>query len=213
MRGDQLVTVGIAGSNATLQQAAGIADAALKRIEKPLSVDGAAGVISAKARDATRPKERDPCNLVSRAEAEAALEFPLVKDPVVEDSKCIYTYTGTGTRPLSVGLDIRWRNGFAVLREHAAIAANVGQANAQFAERAAKAGSVAKVVDANLEVAPGKKGAAAPEPALAGPWEAAQVGMMEFSAVKKDVLIKADAYDNKQQERARKLVAAAMNKL
>ena len=39
MRGDQLVTVDIAGSNATLEQAAGIADAALKRIEKPLPVN------------------------------------------------------------------------------------------------------------------------------------------------------------------------------
>lgn len=211
MRGDQLVTVEIAGSTATLAQAAGIADAALKRIEKPLSVDGAAGVAAAIARDATRPTERDPCSLVSRAEAEAALEFPLVKDPVAEGSKCTYTYTGAGTRPLIVNLEIRWRNGLAVYREHAGLVASVGMANAQFAERAAKAGGVDKVV--GDDAGPDKKGSAAPVPALAGPWEAAQVGMMEFSAVKKDVLIKADAYDNKQQERARKLVAAAMSKL
>ena len=134
-----------------------------------------------------------------------------MKDPVAEGSKCIYTYTGTGTRPLPVGIDIRWRNGLAVFREHAALAAGVGMANARFAEQAAKAGSVDKV--AGEDAGPDKKVSAAPEPALPGPWEVAQVGMMEFSAVKKDVLIKADAYDNKQQERARKLVAAAISKL
>jgi hypothetical protein len=37
--------------------------------------------------------------------------------------------------------------------------------------------------------------------------------MLEFSAVKKDVLIKADAGDNKQQEYAKKLIGAAMSKL
>lgn len=196
MRGDQVVTVDIAGSKATLEQAAAIADAALKRIDKPLPLKGTAGIATAIARDATRPKERDPCSLVSRAEAEAALEFPLVKDPVVEDSKCIYTYTGTGTRPLSVGLDIRWRNGFAVFRGDAAVRANVG-----------------KALGLGSHTAQDKKESTVPDPVLAGPWEAAQVGQGNFSAVKKDVLIKADAYDNKQQERARKLVALAIGKL
>ena len=213
MRGDQLVTVAIAGSKATLEQAAAIADAALKHIEKPLPVKGTAGIATAIARDATRPKERNPCSLVSRAEAEAALEFPLVKDPVVDDSKCIYTYTGTGTRPLSVGLDIRWRNGFAVFRERAALVAGVGMANAQLAERSATAAGVGKAFGVGDDAGQGKKGSAASDPTLAGPWEAAQTGMLDFSAVKKDVLIKADAYDNKQQERARKLVAVAISKL
>ena len=57
MRGDQLVTVDIAGSNAMLEQAAAIADAELKRIEKPLTVDGAAGVTAAIA--ATRRVPRN----------------------------------------------------------------------------------------------------------------------------------------------------------
>lgn len=213
MRGDQLVTVDVTGSTATLEQAAGIADAALKRIDKPLSVIGSVGVASAIVRDATRPKERDPCSLVSRTEAESALEFPLVKDPVVEDSKCIYTYTGTGTHPISIGLDIRWRNGFAVFRQHAALVASVGKANAQFAELAAKAGSVEKVFDAGYDAESEKKTSSVPDSALGGPWEAAQSGMLEFSAVKKDVLIKADAGDNKQQEYAKKLIGAAMSKL
>ncbi len=194
MRGDQLVTVSIAGSTATLAQAAGIADAALKRIEKPLSVDSAAGVDAAIARDATRPKERDACSLVSRADAEAAMEAPLAKDPVADGSTC--TYVSAGKFPWTIALSISWRNGFAQLREHAALAAGVGKA---FALGGA----------AGQE----KKEAATPEPVLSGPWEVAQEGGFEFSAVKKDVLVKADARGARKPEHARKLVALAISKL
>ena len=202
MRGDQLVTVDIAGSNATLEQAAAIADAALKRIEKPLTVDGAAGVTAAIARDATRPGERNPCSLVSRAEAEAALEAPLAKDPVADGSKCTYAYTtavkgvGSAELPWTIELSISWRNGFAQFREHAALAAGVGKAFAL-----------------GGDAGPGKQEPAAPDPALTGPWEVAGTGLFEFSAVKQDVLIKADARGARKQEHARKLVAAAISKL
>lgn len=199
MRGDQLVTVDIAGSNSTLEQAAKIADAALKRIEKPLSVESAAGIAAAIARYATRPKERDPCSLVSRAEAETALEAPLTMDPVADGSKCIYTYTGTGKLPWKpeLVLDIRWRNGFAQYREHAALTANVG-----------------KVFALGDKAGIDKKESAAPDPALIGPWEAAQFAMFEFSAVKKDVLVKADASAAiKKEEPARRFVTIAMSKL
>lgn len=74
------MTVDVSGLNATLEQAAKMADAALKRIEKPLPVDAAEGIAAATARAAARPAERDPCGLVSRAEAEAALGTPLAKD-------------------------------------------------------------------------------------------------------------------------------------
>ena len=194
MRGDQLVTVGIAGSNATLEQAAGIADAGLKRIDKPLTVDVAAGVTAAIARDATRPKPRDPCSLVSRAEAETAMEAPLAKDPVVEGSKC--SYVSAGKIPWTIVLDTRWRDGNPEFREHAAIVAGVG-----------------KVFAPDGDAGQNTVAAAVPDPALTGPWEAAQVGMREFWAVKNDVLIKADASGARKQEHARNLVAAAMSKL
>jgi hypothetical protein len=193
MRGDQLVTVGIAGSNATLEQAASIADAALKHIDKPLQVDGAAGVAAATARDATRPKERNPC-LVSRAEAEVAVEAPLTQDPVVDGNTCIYAYTGK--LPWKIVLSVRWRDGYAEVREHAGVAAGVGKA-------------LSLGDDASQE----KKEPAAPDPALTGPWETAYAGPFEFWAVKNDVLVKADAQAAMKQAHARNLVAAAMSKL
>ena len=195
VRGDQAVTVDVAGSNATLEQAAKIADAALKRIGKPLPVDAAAGIAAAIARDAARPAERDPCSLVSRAEAEAALESPLAKDPVVDGGKCIYTYTDKLQR--TIGLGISWRNGYAQFRQHAAIAVSVGKAFALGA-------------DSNQD---SKKSSAA-DSSLTGPWESAQVVQDEFYAVKKDVLITAGSVmAHREQEHARNLVAAAMSKL
>ena len=194
LRGDQLVTVDIAGSNATLEQAAGIADAALKRIEKPLTIDTAAGVAAAIARDATRPKPRDPCSLVTRAEAEAAMEAPLAKDPAVDGSKC--TYVSAGKIPWTIVLNVRWRDGNPEFREHAALVAGAG-----------------KVFALGGDAGQNKQESVAPDPALTGPWEAAQFGMGEFSAMKNDVLIKADSTGAQKQEHARNLVAAAMSKL
>ena len=192
MRGDQLVTVDIAGSNATLKQAAAIADAALKHIDSPLKIDGTAGVAAAVARDATRPRERDPCSLVSRAEAESAVEAPLAKDPVVDGDTCTYTYTGK--LPWTIVLKMRWRDGYPEFREHASLAADV--------VKALSAGA-----------SPDKQEPAAPDPALTGPWETAYAGHFEFWAVKNDVLVKADAQAAMKQEHARNLVAAAMSKL
>jgi hypothetical protein len=194
MRGDQLVTVDIAGSNATLEQAAGIADAALKRIEKPLSIDTAAGVAAAIARDATRPKPRDPCSLVTRAEAEAAMEAPLAKDPAVDGSNC--TYVSTGKFPWTIVLNVRWRDG-----------------NPEFREQTALVAGMSKVFALGGDAGQNKQEPVAPDPALTGPWEAAQFSAGEFWAVKNDVLIKADARGAQKLEHARNLVAAAMSKL
>jgi hypothetical protein len=195
MRGDQAVTVDIAGSNATLEQAARIADAALKRIEKPLHVDAAAGIAAAIARDATRPKERNPCSLVSRAEAETALEAPLAKDPEVDGSTCLYTCTGKF--PRTIGLAISWRNGYAQFREHTAMAAGVGKA-------------LVLGGDAGQD----KKESSAPDPLLTGPWESAQRVQDKFLAVKKDVLITAGSVmARKDVELGRNLVALAIGKL
>jgi hypothetical protein len=221
MRGDQLVSVDIAGTTATLEQAGQIADAALRRIEKPLTVDSAKGVAEAIARDATRPKTQDPCSLVSRAEAAIALESPLEKDPLAEGSKCTYTYSGSlpGYKgrpiPRTITLDINWRYGYANYRQHSAIVASVGKMFAiddkagvkQFGKPGALTEVDAKATAGNVSKP------AAPDPLLIGPWEAANMSMLEFSAVKKDVRIMADARGAYKQEHARNLVAAAMSKL
>ncbi|MBP7610309.1 MAG: hypothetical protein KA760_12490 [Steroidobacteraceae bacterium] len=194
MRGDQLVTVSVAGSDATLEQAAAIADAALKRIDSPLKIDGTAGVAAAVARDASRPKERDPCSLVSRAEAETALEAPLAKDPVVDGDTCTYTYTGK--LPWTIVLKMRWRDGYPEFREHANLTAGV-----------------VKALGPDVDSSQDKMEPAASDPALTGPWEVAYAGPFEFWAVKNDVLVKADAQAAMKQAHARNLVAAAMSKL
>ena len=194
LRGDQLVTVDVAGSNATLEQAAGIADAALKHIEKPLTINTAAGVAAAIARDATRPKPRDPCSLVTRAEAEAVMEAPLAKDPAADGSKC--TYVSVGKFPWTIELNFRWRDG-----------------NPEFRERAAMVAGLGKVFALHGDAGQNKQEPVAPDPALTGPWEAAQDGGGEFWAVKNDVLVKADLRSAQKLEHVRNLVAAAMSKI
>ena len=120
------------------------------------------------------------------------MEAPLAKDPAVDDSTCTYVSTGNW----SIVLKVRWRDGNPEFREHAAIVAGVGKAFAL-----------------GGDAGQNKEESSAPNPALTGPWEAAQVGMREFWAVKNDVLIKADASGARKQEHARNLVAAAMSKL
>ena len=195
LHGDQAVTVDVSGSNATLDQAAKMADGALKRIESPLPVDAAEGIAAASARAGARPAERDPCSLVSRAEAEAALETPLAKDPVVDGSKCDYTSSDRFAGTISLG--VSWRNGYAQFRQHAATAADVGKAFALGADSSQHTTN-----------------SVATDSLLVGPWESAQVVQDQFYAVKKDVLITAGSVmGRKQQEHARKLVAAAASKL
>ena len=193
--GDQAVTVDVSGSSATLEQAAKLADAALKRIGRPLPVDAAQGIAAATAREATRPAQRDPCSLVSRAEAETALGATLAKDPVVDGDKCDYTLSEKYAGTISLGMS--WRNGYAQYRQHAATAADVGKAFALGA-------------DSSQTTAP----SVAADSLLVGPWESAAVVQDHFYAVKKDVLMTAGSVmGRKQQEHARNLVAAAMSKL
>ena len=144
------------------------------------------------ARDATRPKERDPCSLVSRAEAEAALEAPLAKDPVVDGAQCTYTYQPASLPGPSCSNPLAGRH--PEFREHAALAAGIVKALPRRRRR------------------PGQAGTRRAGSALTGPWEAAG-RPVEFWAVKKDVLIKADAQAAMKQAHARNLVAAAMSKL
>ncbi|MEO6414434.1 MAG: hypothetical protein ABIP73_00180 [Gemmatimonadaceae bacterium] len=194
LHGDQAVTVDVSGSNATLEQAAKMADAALKRIDQPLPIDPAEGIAAAMARAAARPAERSPCSLVSRAEAEAALGTTLATDPVVDGSKCDYTSSERFVGAISLG--VSWRNGYAQFRQHVATAADVGKA---FEPGADASQQTAQPVAADS--------------LLVGPWDSAQVVQDQFYAVKKDVLITAGSVmGRKQQEHARNLVAAAMSK-
>ena len=81
------VTVDIGGSKATLAQAATLADAALKRFDKPLAIDGTAAAAAARTLMARRPQLEAPCALLTRAAAEAIVG-PLSAEPIARRDAC-----------------------------------------------------------------------------------------------------------------------------
>jgi hypothetical protein len=89
LRADQMITIDFTGSTMTLKQAAGLVDAAFKRIDKPLSLDGGANVAAAAAFLKTRPQRKDPCSVLTQAEVEAILG-KLAAAPKSDDDVCSY---------------------------------------------------------------------------------------------------------------------------
>lgn len=192
MLADQIVEVNVAGSKAGIKEAASLADAALKRIGKPLAVKGADHTAAAQAFFAAhRPARRGPCDLVSRAEAES-LVGPLTSAPEPKGDTCHYALPVTNNINWFVDLGVRWEGGYREFRESAdlsdSIAGGFGlKGSDQLSDELAKAlGAVS--------------------------WEAMHVSVGEFSAVKKDVLISADTRTSKSGDAA-KLIAKAMSKI
>lgn len=109
LRADQMISIDFTGSNATLKQAAALVDAAFKRMDKPLSLDGGANVAAAKAFLKTLPAPRDPCSVVPQAEAEVILG-KLVAPPVASKDTCSYQLPSQGI-PQIYELQYRWRGG------------------------------------------------------------------------------------------------------
>jgi len=111
LRADQMISIDFTGSSATLKQAAGLVDAAFKRIDKPLSLDGGANAAAAKAFLKTRPPRRDPCSVLSQAEAEAILG-KLIAPPVARNDSCSYELPAQaqGMRQI-YELRYRWQGG------------------------------------------------------------------------------------------------------
>ena len=115
LRGEQLVTVDIGASRATVEQAAKLADAAVRRLDKPLANDTTAGNKAAQAREAVRPKPRSACELLTRAEAEAITGAPLSADPVGSVDACTYAWAKDGLEQ-QIKLNVLWRGGFSEMR-------------------------------------------------------------------------------------------------
>lgn len=97
LRGDQLVVIDFGGSRAGVEQAASLADQAVKRLDQPLDVDDAAGRASAEEGAKTRPAIVSACDLVPRAEAETILGGPLAADPQGNEDSCDYSWVAKGT--------------------------------------------------------------------------------------------------------------------
>jgi hypothetical protein len=197
LRGDQMITVDFTGSEATLPQAASLVDAAYKRIDKLLKLDGAANVAAATAFLKTRPKPVAACSVLSQAEVEAIVG-PLISPPVASGSKsgdssyCEYHVPpGPGGIPRAYEINIDWRGGYAAVRSQAHTVRLGGMAM----------GGASTKADDPL-----------PAPAAPGdPWERAGMVYNDFVALKKDVEVKID-HRMLDDGKVKAMVAAAMRK-
>jgi hypothetical protein len=127
LRGDRLVTIDVAASRASIGQGAALADAAVRRVDQPLTIDGGAGVASAQQRAAQRPKPRSVCDVVTRADAEAIAGSTLLAPPKGDEDSCSYAWdlAANGSR-YTIKLMMQWKDGFHELRQASSM---IGQAS------------------------------------------------------------------------------------
>ena len=169
LRGDQLVTVNIAGSRATLQQAARLADAAVKRLDQPFAIGGEDGIKAAQERFLLRPKRRSVCDLLTRADAEAITRIALSAPPRGDEESCSYTWPLDAARSsYTIKLEVTWLDGFETMRTTQSI---VGNTSAMIG--LGKPSSSAK-----------------PE---AGPWDEFAQSIIGVMAAKNDVLVSVES--------------------
>ncbi len=212
LRGDQMITVDFTGSESTLPQAASLVDAAYKRIDKPLKLDGGANAAAAREFLKTRPKPIAPCSVLSQSEVEAIVG-PLTAPPVSTTSSsgtagmCEYHVPPKDGMPRSYDMKYTWRGGYAEVRSNAHIT-RVGGTALQGTIKDVVGEKVAKAMGATTPIA-----AAPPLPAAApgDPWERGGLVYNEFVAVKKDVEIKID-HRMLDDDKVKALVTAAMRK-
>jgi hypothetical protein len=183
--GDQLVTVSVAGWTQRFEQAAAIADAALKRIDSPLKIDGLqASLLPPRV---THTPWARPVQFYRARPKRRSGPLAMTRSPMA-------TPATTPGKPLDDRAQMRWRDGYRV-------------------SRACQFDLVSSALGPDVDSSQDKMEPAASDPALTGPWEVAYAGPFEFWAVKNDVLVKADAQAAMKQAHARNLVAAAMSKL
>jgi hypothetical protein len=242
LRADQMISIDFTGSAATLKQAAALVDAAFKRMDKPLSLDGGANVEAAKRFLATRPARREPCSILTQAEAEAILG-KLIAPPMAQGDSCTYELPSQGIRQL-YQVDYRWSGGNYDFRTDLQAAKMGGAAlgSMQFqtttqqevkvtppsgaASAAAAASAQTRTVTQSETVtvdeaarrltgqtfSQGAHLTGEQEAANSGPWERSANIGPKFEAVKHDVRVEVDLR-GVDAAKARALVAAVMAKL
>ncbi|MGH8141776.1 MAG: hypothetical protein ACREU2_04570 [Steroidobacteraceae bacterium] len=128
LRADQLIRIDFTGSAMTLKAAAALVDAAFKRIDKPLALDGAANVPAAKAFLKGRPRPMDPCSVLSAAEVEAIVGT-LATAPKAQDETCSYELPQQPEHPPRVfDLQFAWHDGNYDFRQDLQVAKAAGAA-------------------------------------------------------------------------------------
>jgi hypothetical protein len=192
LRADQMITIDFTATDAALPRAASLVDAAFKRIDKPLALDGGANVAAAKAFLATRPKRRDPCSVLSQKEVEAVVGSLTAAPSADGAANCSYPIAPEGGMPRAYVIHYLWEGGIADVRSTGHIV-NVGGM--------AMGGAPAKAEDPlPPKAAPGE------------PWDRAGVMYNDFVALKKDVEVKID-HRGLDDAKVKALVAAAMRKI
>lgn len=204
LRGDQMIQMDFTATPMTLKQAATLVDDAWKRIDKPLRIDGGAGVEQASQLDKTRPKPRDVCSLLSRAEVEAILG-PLGSDPQSHaQNGCSYHMPVQPDYPPQVyELNFRWKGGYSQWRSDRYVNRIGSSAMAQtVADYLNKPGPAQESHD---QADSGTATAASSDPA-----ESVSDNGMNFVVVKKDVQVSVnDRLVDKAKAQALAAAAAA----
>lgn len=116
LTGKRHLVVDISGSRATIAQAAKLADAANKRLAKPLTPDDAAALAGATTRNNARPKERSVCDLLTKADAEAIAKTTLTSAPKGDNNSCTYSWKQADGTESDLKLAVTWRGGFGEFR-------------------------------------------------------------------------------------------------
>jgi hypothetical protein len=116
LTGKRHLVVDISGSRATIAQAAKLADAANKRLAKPLTPDDAAALAAATTRNNARPKARSVCELLTRADAEAIAGTALSSAPKGDNNSCTYSWKQADGTENDLKLAVTWRGGFGEYR-------------------------------------------------------------------------------------------------
>ncbi|MGC4028506.1 MAG: hypothetical protein QM696_06520 [Steroidobacteraceae bacterium] len=192
--GEQVVAIDFLATELTAEQGAGLLNAALRRLGKPLrDVSGDAGVQPAIARAqsaAGRPKPVAACALLTEADAGMLLGGPVETLPQEQDTRCQYRARNA---PKLAGIQVQWREGYRQWRLDRDIAG--------------------KAIGALMN--PDDSGAAGPAsaaPQYAGPWEKAGVIVTDFVALRQDVLLRADIRGSGLAN-AQKIVSAAAERI
>ncbi|MDP3856602.1 MAG: hypothetical protein Q8Q73_02455 [Stagnimonas sp.] len=191
LRGDTAVEIDFGGSSASFEQVGALADAALRRLEAPLPIDGNDGIAAAEMRRSLRPKAGDPCSLWDAADIEATIGT-LKGKPEASGDDCTYTYEADNGRSNLFVSTVTWRNGYRRHREsNQLLGSMLGAALKDIGAGDSKVGKT-KTLD--------------------GPWDAAQQSAVEFNTVRRDVQI-AIRQRGMSQDELRALLGRAYDKI
>lgn len=168
LQGDRMVEINFGGSLASEAEVATLVNAALARMDKPLPISGRAGNAAALARENARFATTDPCSYWSADDIQKLLGGTVKGEPHGNRNDCSMTYVTADQRSHEFVAVITPRNGYrSFRRDNATFSGFMQGINAE------NKGAV------NFKQAEG----------VQGPWEAAESGPVQFSAVRHDAHI------------------------